>query len=178
VSNKVLPQSLLLHLLTNSLSVRIKGHVLPWNSHMLRAKLGVQLAMLFAMSVVPLSAQDSGKVRVLALETAWNEAESHRDSKALDGLLAPTFAYTDADGSFMDKQQFLSSIRSGSSSQIANEGMKAESYGNVIVVTGSYREQGTEKGKSYTHRGRFTDTWIEKDGQWLCVASQETLISQ
>jgi ketosteroid isomerase-like protein len=142
---------------------------------MQRVNVGFQLAALFVLSVVPLAAQDSGKVRVLALETAWNEAESHRDTKALDGLLAPAFAYTDADGSFMDKQQFLASIRGGSSSQIANEGMKAESYGNVIVVTGSYREQGTENGKSYTRHGRFTDTWIEKDGQWLCAASQETL---
>jgi hypothetical protein len=143
---------------------------------MQRAKRAFLLAMLFASSLLQLSAQDTGKVRVLALETAWNEAESHRDAKALDGLLAPTFAYTDADGSFMDKQQFLASIRGGSSSQIANEGMKAESYGNVIVVTGSYREQGTENGKPYTRRGRFTDTWVEKDGQWLCAASQETLI--
>ena len=132
-------------------------------------------AVLFASSLLPLSAQDSGKARVLALENAWNEAEGHRDVNALAVLLAPTFAYTDADGAFMDKQQFLAGIRASGSSQIVNEGMKAESYGNVIIVTGSYREQGSENGKTFTHRGRFTDTWVEKDGQWLCVASQETL---
>lgn len=116
-------------------------------------------------------------MRVLALENAWNEAESHKDAKAIADLLAPTFAYTDASGGFMDKKQFLSSIRSGGSTQIANEGMKAESYGDVIVVTGSYREQGTEKGKAYTHRGRFTDTWVKRNDQWLCVASHETVIA-
>ena len=137
----------------------------------------VLLAAVIAVSVLQLPAQDSGKARVLALENAWNEAESHRDVNALAVLLSPTFSYTDADGYFMDKQKFLASIRAAGSSQIVNEGMKAESYGSVIVVTGSYREQGTENGKPYTHRGRFTDTWIEKDGQWLCAASQETLIS-
>ena len=77
----------------------------------------------------------------------------------------------------MDKQQLIASIHASRSSQIVNEGMKAESYGDTIVVTGSYREQGTENGKAYTHRGRFTDTWVKKDDQWLCVASQETLIA-
>jgi ketosteroid isomerase-like protein len=134
------------------------------------------LATICAAGVLYSVAQDSGKTRVLALENAWNEAESHRDVNALAGLIAPTFVYTDADGSFRDKQQFLASIRASGASQIVNEGMKMESYGDVIVVTGSYREQGSERGKSYSRRGRFTDTWVEKDGQWLCVASQETLI--
>jgi ketosteroid isomerase-like protein len=135
------------------------------------------LATICAAGVLYSVAQDSGKTRVLALENAWNEAESHRDVNALAGLIAPTFVYTDADGTFMDKQQFLASIRATGASQIVNEGMKMESYGGAIVVTGSYREQGSERGKSYSRRGRFTDTWVEKDGQWLCVASQETLIS-
>jgi ketosteroid isomerase-like protein len=135
------------------------------------------IAALCAAGALYSLAQDSGKARVLALENAWNEAESHRDVNALAGLIAPTFVYTDADGTVMDKQQFLASIRASGASQIVNEGMKMESYGDVIVVTGSYREQGSERGKSYSRRGRFTDTWVEKDGQWLCVASQETLIS-
>lgn len=144
---------------------------------MQRGKQGFLLAVLFLFLLIHVSAQDSDKVRVLALENAWNEAESHNDLSAMGALLAPTFAYTDADGSFMDKQHFLASIRASRSTMIVNEGMKAESYGNAIVVTGGYKEQGTENGKPYTHHGRFTDTWIQRDGQWLCVASQETLIA-
>jgi|SRR5579862_2051510 len=140
-----------------------------------RGKWLILLAALFVST--QLFAQDSDKARVLALENAWNEAEGHKDAKALAVLLAPTFAYTDVDGSFQNKEQFLASIRSGSPSQIVNDGMKLESYGDVMVVTGAYREQGTENGKPSTHRGRFTDTWVEKDGQWLCVASQETRLA-
>lgn len=135
------------------------------------------LAALFLSFCSQLFAQDSDKARVLSLENAWNEAETHNDVKAVSVLLAPTFVYTDADGNFMDKQQMLADVRQLHSNQIVNEGMKAESYGPVIVVTGSYREQYSENGKSGTRRGRFTDTWILKDGQWLCVASQETLIA-
>ena len=135
------------------------------------------VAAILVATLFRLSAQDSDKARVLALENAWNEAEKHRDANALSALIAPTFAYTDIDGTFLEKEQFLSSIRASHASQIVNENMRAEAYGNAMVVTGSYREQGSENGKSYTRRGRFTDTWIEKDGQWLCVASQETLIT-
>jgi ketosteroid isomerase-like protein len=144
---------------------------------MQRGKPVLLLGVLLVLSQFHLFAQDSDKMRVLALENAWNEAESHNDTKALASLLAPTFVYTDAEGSVMDRDQLLASVRASRSTQIVNEGMKAESYGTAMVVTGSYREQGTENGKAYTHRGRFTDTWILRDGQWLCAASQETLIA-
>jgi hypothetical protein len=26
------------------------------------------------------------------------------------------------------------------------------------------------------HRGRFTDAWIKRNGEWKCIADQETLI--
>ncbi len=84
------------------------------------------IAALCAAGVFYAVAQDSGKTRVLALENAWNEAESHRDANALAGLIAPTFVYTNADGTVMDKQQFLASIRATGASQIVNEGMKMD----------------------------------------------------
>jgi ketosteroid isomerase-like protein len=50
-------------------------------------------------------------------------------------------------------------------------------YGDAAVVTGIYREKGTDRGKPYQRRGRFTDTWVKQSGTWQCVASQSTLIS-
>ena len=123
---------------------------------------------------------DSDKARVVSLENAWNEAEKHKDVRAIDGLLAPSFAYTDSDGSFMSRRQFLASISTASyhPEQIVNESMNAQAYEHAVVVTGTYREQGMEKGKAYTRRGRFTDIWIQENGAWLCAASQETLIGR
>jgi uncharacterized protein DUF4440 len=148
---------------------------------------GVRLCTLalFLLGPAPLFCQTSAsqtavQARVLSLENAWNQAEMRNDSKAITALLAPTFVYTDAQGAFMDKAQFLVSISAAGyrPGQIVNEGMKADAYRNVVVVTGSYREIGTDKGKPYLRRGRFTDTWIEQDGQWLCAASQETVIAR
>jgi hypothetical protein len=122
---------------------------------------------------------ESDKARVVSLENAWNEAEKHKDAKAIDGLLASSFAYTDSDGSFMNKQQYLASINASSyrPDQIVNDTMNAQPYDHAVVVTGTYRERGVDNGKSYSRRGRFTDTWVQENGAWLCAASQETLIS-
>jgi hypothetical protein len=138
------------------------------------------LAMMFLVGHAQQpNALESDKVRVLALENSWNEAEKNKDGKALDHLLASSFSYTDSDGALMNKVQFLASITASSyhPGQIINETMKAEAYGHVVVVSGTYREEGSEKGKSYVHRGRFTDTWVQENGAWLCAASQETLIT-
>jgi hypothetical protein len=143
-------------------------------------KVCVVLALMILAGQAQVSSHDSDKARVLSLENAWNEAEKHKDAKAVDGLLASSFAYTDSDGSFMNKQEFLASISAASyhPEQIVNDSMNAQAYDHAVVVTGTYREQGTEKGKAYTRRGRFTDTWIQENGAWLCAASQETLIGK
>ena len=115
---------------------------------------------------------------ILALENAWNQAEEHKDSRALDELLADSLAYTDFDGTFMTKRQFLESTKNSpiQGMQLVNEGVKVQMFGDSAVVTGAYHEKGVEKGKPYTRHGRFTDTWVKQNGTWLCVASQSTLI--
>jgi hypothetical protein len=119
------------------------------------------------------------RTRILALENAWNLAEEHKDTGALDGLLATTLAYTDHDGTFMNKAQFMASVKAPSlhPEQIVNESMTAHVYGDSAVVAGVYREKGINNGKTYLRRGRFTDTWVNENGTWRCVASQSTLIS-
>jgi len=132
------------------------------------------------LTSIAAGAQDASadESKILALESAWNLAEQHKDAKALDQLLASTLVYIDYDGSIMDKGQFLPSVKPASlhPEQIVNESTTVHVYGTVAVVTGIYREKGVDKGKAYLRRGRFTDTWVYQKGLWQCVASQSTLI--
>jgi ketosteroid isomerase-like protein len=118
--------------------------------------------------------------RILALETAWNHAEQNKDVAALDQLMASTLVYIDYDGSLQTKAQYLAEAKSETlhPEQITNDEMTAHMYGDAAVVTGIYREKGISKGKPYSRRGRFTDTWVKVNGTWLCVASQSTLMSK
>ncbi|MGC2821535.1 MAG: nuclear transport factor 2 family protein [Candidatus Sulfotelmatobacter sp.] len=138
------------------------------------------LVLRFPSGLAQSSSEDSDKARIVSLENAWNEAEKHKDTKAIDGLLANAFAYTDSDGTFMTKALYLASIKEAGyhPDQIVNDSMEVRPYDHAAVVTGTYREKGAEKGKPYSRRGRFTDMWVEVKGGWLCVASHETLIGR
>jgi ketosteroid isomerase-like protein len=124
------------------------------------------------------SAQQSDSARVLALETLWNQAEVAKDASALDHLLADDFIYVDIDGSLEDKTQFLDHIKHPAEhiEIIGNDSLKAHVYHDAVIVSGTYHEKGKLNGKSYIHRGRFTDTWVKQGSSWMCVASQSTLM--
>jgi len=138
--------------------------------------------MLLASPVIGLPQEKSNsndeRSAVLSLEVLWNQAEQNKDSKALNQLLGSTLSYIDETGLLMNKSQFLASVARTSlgTDQIFNEGMTANRYGDVILITGTYREKGTENGKQFAKRGRFTDVWVKQAGIWECVSSQTTLL--
>jgi len=137
------------------------------------------VAMCVAVAAQPGSVAGDESVRVIALENAWNQAEVTHDVQALSSLLAATFDFTDDDGQFMNKSQWLAYIRNGEAhyAPLGNSGIKVHLYGNVAIATGVYRDKITEKGNGVVRSGRFTDIWIQQNGEWKCVASQATLIS-
>jgi len=110
---------------------------------------------------------------LLALENAWNQAQLHHDSKALDELVADTFISTDNDGVFQTKAQFLEDNKDPSYAPtvMANSDERVFLYENAAVVAGTYHAKGRYKGTPFDHYGRFTDTWVFTRGKWLCVAS-------
>ena len=118
------------------------------------------------------------KSMILALESAWNQAEIHHDATAAASIMADTFVSIDHHGALQNKQQYLGGIKdlSFSPAEIANSNTSVYLYGNVAIVTSEYRTKGTDGGKSSAHHGRFTDTWVKLNGEWTCVADQETLI--
>jgi len=140
--------------------------------------------VLVLLCVVLVAAQDSSKRsgeegRLLVLESAWNHAEQSKDAVALNQLLGESLVYTDYDGTLLNKKEFLENTLHNDvqQEQINNDGMTVHLYGNAAVVTGIYRDRGIEKGKPFRRRGRFTDTWVNQNGAWQCVASQSTLIT-
>jgi hypothetical protein len=142
-------------------------------------------ACLLLMALCPAAVAQRGSMpgdesaRILSLENIWNQAEVKHDARALNLLLAEPFEYTDSDGSFMNRSEWLTHVGSGVDryEQLSNSGMVVHIYGDVAIVTGGYLEKLTLKEKSAAHSGRFTDTWIQRNGEWKCVASQSTLIS-
>ncbi len=142
------------------------------------------LILLLALVCVPLpqniSMAQGDETKIIALENLWNQMQINHDADAMGKLLDSDFVLTDYDGTVLTKGQFLASIRDKSTQLTVevSDDMKLHRHGDTVVVTGATHEKGTEKGKPFSHAGRFTDTWIKKDGQWLCVASQLSLIGK
>jgi len=142
------------------------------------------LLLLLALSSVPfaqdISRAQGDETKIIALENLWNQMQINHEADAMGKMLDSDFVLTDYDGTVMTKGQFLASIRDNSAQLTVevSEDMKLHRHGDTVIVTGSTHEKGTEKGKLFVHRGRFTDTWIKKEGQWLCVASQLSLLNK
>ncbi|HYM76518.1 MAG TPA: nuclear transport factor 2 family protein [Candidatus Dormibacteraeota bacterium] len=144
-------------------------------------------ALRFVLLLVPVLAlarqtgdtQSGDKSLILALESAWNQAEIHHDANAATTIMADTFISVDHHGKLLNKSQYLADLKdlSFSPTDISNSETVVYVYGDTAIVSSAYRTRGTDSGKPFTHHGRFTDTWIKRDGKWLCVANQETLIN-
>ncbi len=124
------------------------------------------------------SSSDAIRSKLIAMENAWNQAQLHRDSKAINEMVADTFVYTDTDGTVMNKAKFMADIKNPSvvTTVVANRDVEVYLYSDVAIVTGEYRAKGKYKGEPFDHRGRFTDTWILASGRWQCVASHTNLM--
>src|ERR1700678_4212226 len=121
---------------------------------------------------------DGERVGILSLENPWNQALQQKVAAALKMLLSSDLIYVDHDGTLMNKEQYLSSVRSPTvhPGRIVNESVTVHQYGSVAVVCGVCRESGVKNGKAYALRERFMDTWIRRNDSWVCVASQSSFV--
>ncbi|MGB8580107.1 MAG: nuclear transport factor 2 family protein [Candidatus Sulfotelmatobacter sp.] len=115
--------------------------------------------------------------RIIAMEKAWNQAFKLRDAKAIDGILADDIVLIYDDGSLLTKTDFLNLIHSAKASeeeQVTPESINVHVQGDVAIATGVFRSQGVKAGKAYTRQDRFVDTWMKKNGNWVCVSASAT----
>jgi ketosteroid isomerase-like protein len=137
------------------------------------------LTSLCAMASVGLT-QDDVAVRgkIVALEKAWNQAYKAGDTRALSDLLDDNIVLINDDGSTQTKRDFLDSIKATNSQeqQVAPESLTVHVFGDTAIATGVFRAAGVEGGKHYSRRERFVDTWVLKNGKWVCVATNATPI--
>src|SRR6267378_7040619 len=142
------------------------------------------LALICAPAAL-VSAQDydaAARDQVIALEKAWNQAYKAGDIKALDAILDNSLVLVEDDGSLKTKSEFLASVKtsSGNQEQVAPESLTVRVFGKTAIaigVIGVIAVKATKGGKSVVHRERFIDTWINKNGSWICIATNATPIT-
>jgi len=120
---------------------------------------------------------DTVESKVLAFENNWNAAYKRGDIAAMDLLLAEDFIITVEDGSTFSKAGYIAHNGNSTVHVETSEmsDLRVRMHGNTAVVTGAYHEKGTDKGKAYEYRDRFTDVWMNANGRWQVIASHYSL---
>ena len=121
--------------------------------------------------------QNTGSAIILGLEAKWNAAYDRGDIATMNTLLADEFIITVEDGSTFSKSGYIAHYGDSTVRVEISEmsDLQVRMHGNTAVVTGAYHEKGTEKGKPYEYRDRFTDVWMNINGRWQVIASHYSL---
>jgi len=117
--------------------------------------------------------EDGSRRAVLAAEQAWSDAEARGDIRALDRIFDNALVYIE-NGRPGTKGECLSRIRSAGAHarQIEAGTTRVQIFGSTAIVVGNYRDVGgAAEGKILRRRWRFIDTWVNKQGTWLLVAT-------
>jgi ketosteroid isomerase-like protein len=144
-----------------------------------RVKIVCVLALAGALAVPVLAQDKDDESKVIAMESAWNQAYKARDGKALGTMLDDSIVLVNDDGTLQSKNEFLTGVHTAklSANQQGNpESIKVRIFGNVAIATGVFRQSGFENGKAFVRRNRFVDTWIHTGNSWQCVAASATAI--
>lgn len=94
---------------------------------------------------------------------------SKSDVNRFNEILADDFLNTNADGSFVNRTQFLAQIAKPLAvSNFQCEDVLIRVMGDFAIIHArtTYRKADGQPGA-----GRYTDMWALRDGQWLCVAA-------
>jgi ketosteroid isomerase-like protein len=132
-------------------------------------------------SASPVAAPASGKkmstdAALKDMENRWEASFASHDLSVIQGMVAADFVGVSPKFKFVNKSGMLAEFKSNKDTykSAKNESLRVTSFGpNVAVVTGRTQEKGTGKdGKAFDRSYYFTDTWMQRNGQWQCIASQ------
>lgn len=115
-------------------------------------------------------------------ENRWSAAIAKHDTATIESMVAPDFIGINSKGKVQNRRAMLAEVKTDKDtySSTKTEKLDVHMYGaGVAVVVGMANEKGTGKdGKAFDRTYRFTDTWMDRGGNWQCIASHSTLVGQ
>lgn len=121
---------------------------------------------------------DAGQL--LYLELAWSEADKKGDVAWFERNWADDYyGVNSMTGKLTTKAEDIADMKTRKEVYDSAEAtdMEVRIEGNTGIVNGIYHLKGKdEKGQPLDRRIRFTDVYVKRDGRWLAVASQGTIM--
>lgn len=120
---------------------------------------------------------DAGQA-VTAAEQQWLKSEQTNNTALLAPLLADKIVDTTDQGKVLNgKDAVIADAKSVAWTSAKYADLTVTVFGHTAIANGTFIGKGTAAGKPLESRVRFTDTWVKMaNGEWLCVASQDSPI--
>jgi ketosteroid isomerase-like protein len=98
------------------------------------------------------------------------------DTQVLDQILAQDYRGYDIRGQAEDRELILETFCPGTATldELRTEDCRIEVFGEVGLITGKGSITGTWMGHSWSHRVRFSDLFLHREGSWQLYSSQMT----
>jgi hypothetical protein len=120
------------------------------------------------------------ETQLKAASDGYDQGLLTKDRALFEGLFADDYTSTGRSGKISNKEEDINQM---TSSDILFLTAKTEDknfriYGNTAVETGRFSDTGTFKGKPFSETGRYTTTWIYRDGKWKIVADHTSALPE
>lgn len=116
------------------------------------------------------------------IEDKWEASFMSHDPSVAQAYVGNDYRGVSSKGKVMSKANLLAEMKKDTDTYTSakNGNMDARVYGgHFAVVMGTSVETGKDKsGKAFKRSFRWTDSWVERDGKWQCVASQSMQLSK
>jgi hypothetical protein len=116
----------------------------------------------------------------MRLEHESHEAFLRKDSGTLGRILADDFVFTDPEGKFVTKAEWMADLKSGELAfeSIHMDDLRIRIYGDAAVTNGLVTMKMRSGEGSVTGQYCYLAVYVRRDGRWQAVAEQATLLGQ
>ena len=118
--------------------------------------------------------------KVLELDRKRMSAMTEKDISTLTALLSDDLVYTHSSARLDTKQSLIEAMQSGATvySAVEPTDVKAQDFGDAVVLTGSAHIAVAVNGKPNAFSVRFTDVYVNRGDHWQMVAWQSTRLPE
>jgi len=126
------------------------------------------------------ASQAKAKEELVKLESDWATAEDRHDEATLRRILDEKFVVTlGTKTPPYNKEGFIKAVLAGYVDPTKSQTLSDQTVivdGDTGVVVATDTERGTKKGEAFTVVGRYTATYIRRNGQWVALAEHIVIV--
>lgn len=126
------------------------------------------------------SSKGSGAGTIKSLENQWQNSIKNHDPSVIQEVIAEDFIGVSSSGAVGGKSALLYDAKRDKNAyrSVATRNLSVHNFGaHLVIVLGVTTETGTTAaGRAFSHSYRFTDTWMEREGKWQCVAAHAAVV--